>query len=127
MRGISSTQLGGDHQVPAGHGVPNALVVDRPAGSDGTLDSAPGCAVARSAWSVWDDAPPDDGYVPDDLVYPTDPELLDGPAVISEQDQFDAELDELLGRNRYSRVDEFEWQEWDGVEQDAAEREMLRR
>ena len=87
----------------------------------------PGGVVARSAWSVWDDAPPDDDYVPDDLVYPTDPELPNGPAVISEQDRLDAELDELLGRNRYSRVDEFEWQEWDGVEQDAAEREMLRR
>ena len=88
-------------------------------------DLIPGCAVKPSAWSVWDGAPPDDGYVPDDLVYPTDPELPDGPTAISEQDQFDAELDALLGRNRYSRVDEFEWQEWDGVEQDAAEREML--
>ncbi|TDO52077.1 hypothetical protein EV651_11897 [Kribbella sp. VKM Ac-2571] len=60
-------------------------------------------------------------------MYPTDPELPVGPVVISEQDQLDAELDELLGGKRYSRVDEFEWQEWDGVELDAAEREMLRR
>ncbi|WP_410792464.1 DUF222 domain-containing protein, partial [Kribbella sp. C-35] len=65
--------------------------------------------------------------MPDDLAYPTDPELPGGPAVISEQDQLDAELDALLGRNRFSRVDELEWQEWDGVEQDAAEREMLLR
>ena len=65
--------------------------------------------------------------MPDDLVYLTDPELPDGPAVISEQDQFDAELDELLGRNRYSRVYEIEWQAWHGVAHDAAEREMLRR
>ncbi|TDW81754.1 uncharacterized protein DUF222 [Kribbella pratensis] len=91
------------------------------------IDSTPGGAVRRSPWSGWDDEPLADDYVPDDLVYPTDPELPGGPAVITEQDQLDAELDELLGRNRYSRVDEFEWQEWDGVEQDAAEREMLRR
>ncbi|TDW83424.1 DUF222 domain-containing protein [Kribbella sp. VKM Ac-2566] len=91
------------------------------------IDSTPTGAVRRSPWSGWDDEPLADDYVPDDLVYPTDPELPGGPAVVSEQDQLDAELDELLGRNRYSRVDELEWQEWDGVEQDAAEREMLRR
>ncbi|WP_327635001.1 HNH endonuclease [Kribbella sp. NBC_00482] len=110
MRGMPITQFGGDRQVPAELSAPTS-----------------GGVGARSAWSVWDDVPPDDDYVPDDLVYPTDPEVPDGPAVISEQDQLDAELDELLGWNRYSRVDEFEWQEWDGVEQDAAEREMLRR
>ncbi|TDO46520.1 uncharacterized protein DUF222 [Kribbella sp. VKM Ac-2571] len=96
-------------------------------GQAATIDSTPGGAARRSPWSGWDDAPLNDDYVPDDLFYPTDPELPGGQAVISEQDQLDAELDELLGRNRYSRVDEFEWQEWDGIEQDAAEREMLRR
>ncbi|TDW15300.1 HNH endonuclease signature motif containing protein [Kribbella kalugense] len=39
----------------------------------------------------------------------------------------DAELDELLGGHRFSRVDALEWELWDGVEQDEAERAMLRR
>ena len=55
-----------------------------------------------------------------------EPGDLDGPRFMSEQDVWDAELDALLGRNRSSRVDELEWELWDGVEQDAAEREMLR-
>ncbi len=69
----------------------------------------------------------DDGYVPDDLYHLTGSGFPDDARFVTEEDQLDAELDELLGRNRYSRVDEFEWQEWDGVEQDEAEREMLRR
>ncbi|TCC15377.1 hypothetical protein, partial [Kribbella sindirgiensis] len=63
--------------------------------------------------------PLDDGYVPDDLYHLTGSEAPDDARFITEEDQLDAELDELLGRNRYSRVDELEWQEWDGVEQDA--------
>ncbi|WP_134127529.1 DUF222 domain-containing protein, partial [Kribbella pratensis] len=134
MRGMPMTQLGGDHQVPAEPAAPSAAgILSTPSpsgpapGQAATIASTPGGSVSRSPWSGWDDEPLADDYVPDDLVYPTDPELPGGPAVIAEQDQLDAELDELLGRNRYSRVDEFEWQEWDGVERDAAEREMLRR
>ncbi|MGY4766618.1 DUF222 domain-containing protein [Kribbella sp. CWNU-51] len=55
------------------------------------------------------------------------PDDLGGPRFVSEQDEWDAELDVLLGRNRFSRVDTLEWELWDGVDQDEAEREMLRR
>ncbi|TDO69589.1 hypothetical protein EV651_101634 [Kribbella sp. VKM Ac-2571] len=123
---MSITQLGGDHQVPAEPAAPSvAGIVSAPSpsgsapgqwatlastpGQEATIAAASGGVVARSAWSVWDDAPPEADYVPDDLVYPTDPEPPDGPAVISEQDQLDAELEELLGGRRYSRVDELEW------------------
>ncbi|MEV5966495.1 HNH endonuclease signature motif containing protein [Kribbella sp. NPDC051952] len=57
---------------------------------------------------------------------PEEPGDLAGPRFVSEQDVWDAELDALLGRDRVSRVDGLEWELWDGVEQDAAEREMLR-
>ncbi|MFI7064630.1 hypothetical protein ACIBL3_26805 [Kribbella sp. NPDC050124] len=77
--------------------------------------------------SSWDWIPPDDDFPPEDLYYPTDPDLPGGPPVITAQDHVDAELDELLGRNRLSRVDDLEWEEWHGIDQDDAEREMLRR
>ncbi|MGY4770589.1 DUF222 domain-containing protein [Kribbella sp. CWNU-51] len=58
---------------------------------------------------------------------PEDPDAPDGPRFVGQQDELDAELDLLLGRNRSSRVDALEWELWDGVDQDEAEREMLRR
>jgi len=62
-----------------------------------------------------------------DLDIPEDADDLLGPRFFSEEDMLDAELDELLGGPRFSRVDTLEWEEWDGVEQDEAERAMLRR
>ncbi|TCO40542.1 uncharacterized protein DUF222 [Kribbella antiqua] len=96
-------------------------------------DRAACCAhcAARNTWKAWDSAAPDDAwlvdddYVPDDLHYPTDPEIPGGPPVLTEQEWLDAQLDEALGRTRSSRVDDFEWQEWHGVEQDEAERALL--
>ncbi|TCC30646.1 hypothetical protein, partial [Kribbella sindirgiensis] len=126
MSGSVSSPVGGDHPITADAAAPTTVHTAAPAGPGAAGPGAAaatafvsGGVVARSAWSVWDDAPLDGDYVPDDLVYPTDPELPGGPRLVSQQDQLDAELDELLGRNRYSRVDELEWQEWDGVEQDA--------
>ena len=58
---------------------------------------------------------------------PEDPDAPDGPRFVGQQDELDAELDLFLGRNRSSRVDALEWELWDGVDQDKAEREMLRR
>ncbi|MEV0289715.1 hypothetical protein AB0H36_36785 [Kribbella sp. NPDC050820] len=63
----------------------------------------------------------------EDLDIPEDPHASGGPRFINEQDEQDAELDVLLGRNRFSQVDTLEWELWDGVDQDEAEREMLRR
>ncbi|MEI8411350.1 MULTISPECIES: HNH endonuclease signature motif containing protein [unclassified Kribbella] len=65
--------------------------------------------------------------VPDDLFLAEDLDMPGGPRFVSEQDQWDAELDELLGRDRFSAVDAREWEEWNGVDQDDAERTMLRR
>ncbi|WP_328999335.1 HNH endonuclease [Kribbella sp. NBC_00709] len=56
---------------------------------------------------------------PDDLLDPDDPDCADGPRFLSEEDLYD-ELPPM------SRVDALEWEEWAGVEQDEAEREMLR-
>ncbi|WP_457061984.1 DUF222 domain-containing protein [Kribbella sp. CWNU-51] len=76
---------------------------------------------------------PVDAYIPQDLptpadaYIPEDPDDPEGPRLISEQDQLDAELDAVLGRSRFSRVDALEWELWDGVDQDEAERELLRR
>ncbi|MEV0798101.1 DUF222 domain-containing protein [Kribbella sp. NPDC050281] len=70
---------------------------------------------------------PCDVAVPDDLDIPADPDDPNGPRFVSEQDEWDAELDALLDRNRFSRVDTFEWELWDGHDQDQAERELLRR
>ncbi|MFI6827228.1 hypothetical protein ACIBG5_09025 [Kribbella sp. NPDC050241] len=65
--------------------------------------------------------------MPEDLDIPADPDDPNGPRFVSEQDEWDAELDVLLGRNRFSRVDTLEWELWDGHDQDQAERELLRR
>src|SRR3954454_17661620 len=68
-----------------------------------------------------------DRAMPDDLDIPEDPDAPATPRFLSEQDMLDAELDELLGGQRFSRVDALEWELWEGVDQDEAEREMLRR
>jgi len=68
---------------------------------------------------------PCEGCVPDDFDIPEDPDAPGGPRFVSQQDQWDAELDEALGRDRFSAVDAREWELWDGVDQDDAEREML--
>ncbi|TCC25507.1 HNH endonuclease signature motif containing protein [Kribbella speibonae] len=60
--------------------------------------------------------PPDDVYDLDDLY---DPEGLHPPRLLSEEDLYD-DLPPM------SRVDGLEWELWAGVEQDEAEREMLR-
>jgi hypothetical protein len=153
MRELFITQIGGDPTVPADLAVltlspSRASVTASPDGADsGTLplltratalapprprSLPPRASVPdRSATSVrcpaWDCAPPDDSYIPDDLYGPEDPIDIGGPLIVSEQDQWDAELDELLGRSRLSAVDVLEWELWDGVDQDDAEREMLRR
>jgi hypothetical protein len=56
---------------------------------------------------------------PDDLCSPDDPDCADGPRLLSEEDLYD-ELPPM------SRVDALEWEEWAAVEQDEAERAMLR-
>ncbi len=63
----------------------------------------------------WPDAP--DSPPPDDLYDPDDP---GPPTVLSFEDLFDIPL-------QASKVDQLEWELWDGVDQDEAEREMLRR
>ncbi|MEU4608661.1 hypothetical protein AB0F43_37205 [Kribbella sp. NPDC023972] len=70
--------------------------------------------------------PPGKVCVPDDLYLPEDLDAPGGPRFVSEQDQWDAELDELLGRGRCSRVEDLEWEEWHGIDQDEAERALLR-
>jgi len=57
---------------------------------------------------------------PDDLCDPDDPY---GPAFLGEEDLYD----ELLPPVPMSRVDAFEWEQWAGIDQDEAERAMLRR
>ncbi|MEJ1105541.1 MULTISPECIES: hypothetical protein [unclassified Kribbella] len=117
MRGALITELGGDHPVLAdtgAHAVPRVL----------SSPSNPHAPVPPG--HAQDGGPPGEFCVPDDLC-PEDLDVPGGPRFVSEQDQWDAELDELLGRNRYSAVDDREWEEWHGVDQDEAEREMLRR
>src|SRR5512144_619682 len=75
---------------------------------------------------TWILSPREDFPMPVDADIPEDPDDPAGPRFISEQAQWDAELDAVLGRNRFSRVDSVEWELWDGVEQDEAERELLR-
>jgi hypothetical protein len=70
---------------------------------------------------------PDGVAVPEAFDIPEDADAPDGPRFVNEQDDLDAELDVILGRNRSSAVDALEWELWDGVDQDEAEREMLRR
>jgi hypothetical protein len=57
---------------------------------------------------------------PDDLWDPDDP---DGPALLGEEDLYD----DLLPPVPMSRVDALEWEQWAGIDQDEAERAMLRR
>ncbi|WP_410793919.1 hypothetical protein, partial [Kribbella sp. C-35] len=112
MQTSAGTRAGGDHRVTAG--------------AASRTDLAPDGGIA-CAHCTCDAEPLDDAYVPDDLYHLTGSEVPDDQRFVAEEDALDAELDALLGRNRFSRVDELEWQEWDGVEQDEAEREMLRR
>jgi len=123
MRETLTTELGADHPVladTATHTRPRALSSPNnprtPLPPDRTRVSLPPDH-ARAC------IPPGEVCVPDDL--PEDPEVPGGPRFVSEQDQWDAELDALLGRNRYSRVDDREWEEWHGIDQDAAERALL--
>ena len=104
----------------------NVAVLDDRGRSTAT-PSAPGRDTTCVQCSSWDWIPADGGAPPEDLYYPTDLDTPGGPPVITEQDHLDAELDEFLGRNRYSRVDDLEWEEWHGVDQDEAERALLRR
>jgi hypothetical protein len=53
------------------------------------------------------------------LVAPPDPMAVGGPVQIAEVDWWDTTRYEL------SRVEAFEWEQWAGVDQDAAERDML--
>ncbi|TCO43732.1 hypothetical protein EV646_112310, partial [Kribbella antiqua] len=119
MRTFAATQPGGDHPVSA----------DTVTLTANPTFSRPGCCAhcCTGDSAVTDDAYLSDAYdyVPDDLHYPTDAEIPGGPLVLTEQEWLDAELDDALGGHRYSRVDEFEWQEWHGVDQDEAERALL--
>ncbi len=63
----------------------------------------------------WPDAP--DSEPPDDLYDPDDP---DAPVALTEEDLFDLPF-------QANKVDDLEWELWAGVDQDEAEREMLRR
>src|SRR6266487_864166 len=109
MRGTAINQLSDDHPVTADTPAPTVLSPsDIPWRSD---------AVGQ----------PPHSEVLDDLDIPEDPDAPGGPRFVSEQDEWDARLDVLLGRNRFSRVDTLEWELWDGVDQDEAERAMLRR
>src|SRR4051794_37920454 len=74
-----------------------------------------------------DVATPDDSDISDISDIPPDPDDPNGPRFVDELDIWDAELDVLLGRNQFSRVDTLEWELWDGHDQDQAERELLRR
>ena len=118
MREVSVIPPGGDHKVTA---VPAARGrTDAPGRAATRLLSRPDDA---PAWLV---SPPEDFPMPADAYVPEDPDDPEGPRLISEQDQWDAELDAVLGRSRFSRVDAVEWELWDGVDQDEAERELLR-
>ncbi|WP_405060709.1 DUF222 domain-containing protein [Kribbella sp. NBC_01505] len=63
----------------------------------------------------WPDAP--DSLPPEDLYDPDDPGV---PTVFSAEDLFDVPY-------QMNKVDALEWELWAGVDQDEAEREMLRR
>ncbi len=119
MREVSVIPPGGDHEVTAVPAVRGRT--DAPGRAATGLLSRPDDG---PAWLV---SPPEDLPMPADAYIPEDPDDPEGPTLISEQDQWDAELDAVLGRNRFSHVDAVEWELWDGVDQDEAERELLRR
>src|SRR6266498_2757145 len=145
MRGLTITLLGVFLPVPAETAASPATLSRPNHAGLGTLSTAdltglgtssnPGRAGtgACARCGGWGPAGPDDAslpddddyYVPEDLYYPTDPDVPRGPVVMTAQEWLDVELDEALGRARSSRVEEFEWQEWHGVDQDEAERAML--
>ena len=110
MRASVGTGAGGDHRVTADAGSRTDAVPHRHVA----------CCHCRC-----DAEAMDDGYVPDDLYHLTGSGFPDDARFVTEQDQWDAELDELLGRNRRSRVDDLEWDEWHGIDQDDAERALL--
>ncbi|TCO48758.1 uncharacterized protein DUF222 [Kribbella antiqua] len=115
MRGLAITQPGGDHQVPAAAIAPTV--------------SAPTRTACCAHCKAWHSRPLDDGYppdyVPDDLLCLADLDLPSDPQFIPEPDDWDVELDVPLVATRSSRVDDLDWQEWHGVEQDEAERALL--
>jgi hypothetical protein len=114
MRGHATTRPGGDHPIPANPPAPTATL------------TPPACCAHRGAWdSAWDEAWLDDDYVPDDLPWPGDPDLPGAPPTAGDDGLWDAELGVAVGETRRSGVDDFEWQEWHGVDQDEAERALL--
>jgi len=133
MSGLTITQPGVDHLVPvAAPAAPTATATLSPANPT-AVSSAPGGAATSSTSGgavtcahcrAWDTAWLDDDYIPDDLYYPTDLETQVGP-LPTERDGWDVELDAPLAATRHTRVDELEWELWDGVDQDDAERALL--
>ncbi len=117
MREVFVIQPGGVREATATATATGACAGTGAPGPFSTSDDVP----------AWLSAPPEDLPMPADGYLPEDPDDPEGPRLISEQDQWDAELDALLGRDRFSRVDAVEWELWDGVDQDEAERELLRR
>lgn len=94
---------------------------------ESTIDRSGDDVVIADPVASWTLVPSGVAPTLENLDIPEDPDAPDGPRFVSERDELDAELDVLLGRNRFSRVDTLEWELWDGVDQDEAEREMLRR
>ncbi|TCO44970.1 uncharacterized protein DUF222 [Kribbella antiqua] len=114
MTGLVTIQPGGGHPVPAGTVAPTSCA---PALSG---SSHPICCAHCTAWPP---GPPD--YIPDDLPDPIDHDLSVDPESVPEPDDWDVELDAPVATTRSSRVDDLDWQEWHGVEQDEADRALL--
>src|SRR6059036_3371966 len=100
MRGLTITQLGGGHPAPAEAAARTATLstLDRAdataSAQDRVITGTPNPTSACSRCGGWDsaapgaaDLPDDDGYyVPEDLYYPTDPDVPGGPVVMTAQE-----------------------------------------